>query len=66
MRRGEHHVAGYSRGGANLTGGCQETECEPRRVNIIQARATLWSVLGVAPASFQAASNWPIRAAAAT
>ena len=43
-------IAGYSRGGANLTGGCQETECEPRRVNIIQARATLWSVLGVAPA----------------
>ena len=49
--RSFEEIAAYTRGGANLTGGCQETECEPRRVNIIQARASLWKVLGVAPAS---------------
>ena len=43
-------MAGYTVGGANLTGGCQESECEPRRVTIVQARATLWPVLGVSPA----------------
>lgn len=43
-------IAAFTRGGANLTGGCREAECEPRRVNIIQATARLWPVLDVAPA----------------
>ncbi|HEU4563451.1 MAG TPA: ABC transporter permease [Gemmatimonadaceae bacterium] len=43
-------LAAFSPGGYNLTGGCLEGECEPRRVAAAAATADLFPVLGVRPA----------------
>jgi predicted permease len=43
-------LAGFTGGGMNLTGGCAESECEPRRISMAAATSAIWRVLGVAPA----------------
>lgn len=47
--RSFEEIAAFARAGGNLTSGCPESECEPRRVDVIQAKAELWSVLRVPP-----------------
>jgi putative ABC transport system permease protein len=42
-------LAGFTGGGANLTGGCAESECEPRRISMSATTGPLWRVLGVSP-----------------
>ncbi|HSA55415.1 MAG TPA: ABC transporter permease [Gemmatimonadaceae bacterium] len=42
-------LGGFSGGGMNLTGGCAEGECEPRRIAGAAATGPLWRVLGVTP-----------------
>lgn len=42
-------LAGFTGGGMNLTGGCAESECEPRRIAGSAATGPLWRVLGVTP-----------------
>ncbi|HEX6048345.1 MAG TPA: ABC transporter permease [Gemmatimonadaceae bacterium] len=44
------HMAAYATGGYNITGGCREGECEPRRVAALFSTADLFDVLRVAPA----------------
>ena len=43
-------MAAYAPGGFNITAGCRETECEPRRVAAAYATADLFEVLRIAPA----------------
>ncbi|HEX7122812.1 MAG TPA: ABC transporter permease, partial [Gemmatimonadaceae bacterium] len=43
-------LAGYTRLGLNLTGGCTEGACEPQRIAAVMTTAALWPVLRVAPA----------------
>ena len=44
------HMAAYATGGYNITGGCREGECEPRRVAALFSTSDLFDVLRVAPA----------------
>ena len=43
-------MAAYATGGYNITAGCQENECEPRRIAVSFSTADLFDVLRVAPA----------------
>ena len=43
-------MAGYAMAGFNVTGGCVEGECEPRRIGGVFARPELFPVLGVSAA----------------
>ena len=43
-------MAAYAPGGYNITAGCRENECEPRRIAAVFATADLFDVLRVAPA----------------
>ena len=43
-------MAGYTMAGFNVTGGCAEGECEPRRISGVAARPELFPLLGVSAA----------------
>jgi putative ABC transport system permease protein len=50
QNRAFSHMAAYTTGGYNITGGCRESDCEPQRVTALFSTPDLFNVLGIAPA----------------